>query len=194
MTETATWPPHLVVECPDALGGELCDLVVERAAGLELTAGVVAHDADGDAAPAVDPRVRRVRQAALPRTGATAPVYDQVRAVADDCNQRSFGFDLGGSVELAEDLVVVAYGPGDFYNWHLDLGGSAPTRKLSMSISLSEPSEYSGGALSFPGRVVDAVPRGGAVVFPSFLLHAVQPVKSGRRIALLAWINGPRFR
>lgn len=191
-----------MVERADGLSADLCDVVVRLAAGLDMTAGVVAHDsdvrADGDGdgdGPAVDPAVRRVRQSVLPRGAASAAVYARVAELADECNRASFGFDLGaGPVSLEEDLVVVSYGPGDFYNWHLDLGAVAPTRKLSMSISLSARSDYTGGALSFPGRVVGDVPRGGVVVFPSFLLHAVQPVKSGRRLALLAWVTGPRFR
>jgi PKHD-type hydroxylase len=90
--------------------------------------------------------------------------------------------------------VLVEYGVGGFYNWHLDAGPAAPTRKLSVSVALSDPAAYAGGGLSFPGREVAGVARGSAVVFPSFLLHAVQPVTSGRRHALLAWAGGPRFR
>jgi PKHD-type hydroxylase len=182
------WPPDLVVEQPNALDAHQCDLVVSLMAELGLTQGVVARQADD--APGVDDSVRRVRQAVLPRTAATAPVYERVAEAAHAANRASFGFELGD----LEDLVVVEYGPGDFFNWHLDLGPAAPTRKLSLSIALSSPDEYTGGAITFPGREVGGTARGTAVVFPSFLLHGVQPVTRGLRRVLLAWVGGPRFR
>lgn len=178
-----------MIEQPDALDAGQCDLVVSLMSELGLHEGGVARRAEDT--PSVDDSVRRVRQAALPRTAATAPVYERVAEVADAANRASFGFELAG---LDEDLVVVEYGPGDFYNWHLDLGPAAPRRKLSVSIALSSPEDYGGGAITFPGREVDSTPRGAAVVFPSFLLHGVQPVTRGCRRALLAWVGGPPFR
>jgi hypothetical protein len=59
---------------------------------------------------------------------------------------------------------------------------------------LSSPEDYQGGALAFPPTQFDQVSRGSALVFPSYLLHGVQPVKRGRRVALVAWVGGPRFR
>lgn len=184
----AAWPSHLVAVLPDALDGASCDQLVALLSTLRLTDGVVGRGADE--APVVDASVRRVRQAVVPRAAAAA-VYERVADVVKECNRTSFGFDLDG---LSEDLVLVEYGPGDFYNWHLDLGPDEQARKLSVSISLSSPADYDGGALTFPGREVRHPPRGGAVVFPSFLLHGVQPVTSGCRRALLAWVAGPRFR
>jgi PKHD-type hydroxylase len=139
----------------------------------------------------LDPDVRRVRQTGLPRTSETEWVYERLASVIDRCNQEYFGFDLHG---FDEDLAIVDYRSGDFYDWHLDLGRAAPSRKLSVSVLLSAPEEYDGGGLTFPGTVFDRVARGGAVLFPSFLLHGVQPVTRGRRCALLAWVGGPRFR
>lgn len=178
-----------MAEVPDVFDAATCALVLAVSEAQEQTAGVVARD-DGELA-GVDRTVRRVRQCALPRVAETEDVYQQVAALTERCNRQWFRFALDG---VHEELVVVDYGPGDFYNWHLDMGPAAPVRKLSMSILLSPPSEYEGGALTFPGRTVDAVPQGGAVVFPSFLLHGVQPVRRGRRRALLAWVGGPRFR
>lgn len=182
------WPADFVVEAPGVFDDETCDWLLGLVDERTQVDGVVARRA-GEG-PIVDEDVRRVRQNVVPQAIAPA-VYERVVAVADECNRQWFGFDLDG---VDEELILVDYGPGDFYNWHLDGGPAAPTRKLSMSILLSSPADYTGGALTFPGRVVDAVPRGSAVVFPSFLLHGVQPVKTGRRRALLAWVGGPPFR
>jgi PKHD-type hydroxylase len=35
---------------------------------------------------------------------------------------------------------------------------------------------------------------GNVIVFPSFLLHGVEPVTSGKRRSLVAWMVGPWFR
>jgi PKHD-type hydroxylase len=56
------------------------------------------------------------------------------------------------------------------------------------------PEDYEGGTLAFPTVEFDRVQRGAAVMFPSFLLHGVHPVKQGKRLALVAWVAGPRFR
>ena len=49
-----------------------------------------------------------------------------------------------------ESVQVTRYDKSHFYGWHSDYGTSADedlTRKLSMSIILSDPEEYSGGKL-----------------------------------------------
>ena len=47
------------------------------------------------------------------------------------------------------------------YDWHLDIGEmSSSTRKLSISIQLSDPEDYEGGELQFQtGRTVRAAPK-----------------------------------
>jgi len=59
---------------------------------------------------------------------------------------------------------------------------------------LSAPTDYEGGAPSLPGAVFERVSRGNAVVFASFLLHGVHPVKKGQRLGLVGWLDGPPFR
>jgi PKHD-type hydroxylase len=179
---------RLVVEVPGMLDSDQCDVLLDYVAKVGQEPGLVGTDQGG---AQVNAEVRRVRQTKVPRTPETAWIYDQLTRAIDGCNRQDFGFDLR---DFNEDLMIVDYRSGDFYDWHLDVGRGASSRKLSVSVLLSSPDEYEGGALAFPGADFDRVPRGGAVVFPSFLLHGVQPVKRGRRCALLAWVGGPRFR
>jgi len=106
----------------------------------------------------------------------------------------SYGFDLVG---LGESLQYTSYGPGQFFDWHIDTGrGGASLRKLSLSIQLSTPEEYGGGQLQFRG-VVDmpgACGQGSLVAFPSYLPHSVSPVEHGLRRSLMAWAYGPTYR
>lgn len=103
----------------------------------------------------------------------------------------TFGFDLR---DFHEELALIEYRKGDFYDWHLDIGRAAQLRKLSVTVMLTEPEQYEGGDLTFPGARFGAIPKGDAVVFPNFLLHGIQPIRRGVRHSLVAWIAGPRFR
>jgi PKHD-type hydroxylase len=83
-----------------------------------------------------------------------------------------------------------------FYTWHTDTTINNMSRKISMSIPLSSPYEYTGGEFQFMvgGEGVSVPqPRGGAIIFPSFLLHRVMPVTSGRRFSLVIWVSGPHW-
>lgn len=180
---------RLAVELADVLSSRDCEVLLGYIDSYGQVQGGVAHE-DG-AGPHLDPEIRRARQTVIPRNADTAWVYEQLGGALASCNRDCFGFDLR---DFDQDLSIVDYREGDFYDWHLDVGREAPSRKLSASVVLSSPEDYEGGALTFPGARFDRVAQGSAVVFPSFLLHGVQPVTRGRRCALLAWVGGPRFR
>jgi PKHD-type hydroxylase len=82
------------------------------------------------------------------------------------------------------------------YGWHQDYGGEI-SRKLSLVLQLSDPSEYEGGNLqvktsSEPQTVKKQ--RGFIAAFPSYVLHQVTPVTKGNRQSLVAWVSGPQFK
>ena len=76
-------------------------------------------------------------------------------------------------------------------------------RKLSVTVSLTDPKEYKGGELEFDFRNQDKsnirtcteiLPKGSLVVFPSFVWHRVKPVTKGVRHSLVIWNLGYPFR
>ena len=79
-------------------------------------------------------------------------------------------------------------------------------RKLSVTVSLSNPEDYEGGLLEFDLRNIDEIntnniikckeilPKGSIVVFPSYTWHRVSPVTSGTRLSLVQWNLGPGFK
>jgi PKHD-type hydroxylase len=79
-------------------------------------------------------------------------------------------------------------------------------RKLSVTVTLSDPKEYKGGELEFDFRNLDPdkkrnvkkckeiLPKGSLVVFPSFVWHRICPVKSGERNSLVIWNLGHPFQ
>jgi PKHD-type hydroxylase len=79
-------------------------------------------------------------------------------------------------------------------------------RKLSVTVSLTDPKEYKGGELEFDFRNEDPdkkramrtcteiLPKGSVVVFPSFVWHRVKPVTKGVRHSLVIWNLGYPFK
>lgn len=94
-------------------------------------------------------------------------------------------------------MMAVTYPTGGFFDWHIDLGhGNEATRKISISVQLTDPADYEGGELHIVSHE-KPLPRGAAgtlVAFPAHLAHRVLAIQRGEREALVAWVHGPSFR
>ena len=90
-------------------------------------------------------------------------------------------------------LLFSRTGVGEGYGRHVDNAWMAGGRTdLSFTVFLSNPDDYSGGALvleSPAGEEAMRLPAGHAVVYPSSLLHRVEPVIRGERLAAVGWIE-----
>ena len=119
-------------------------------------------------------------------------VFDHLERAINIAN-RHYRFELYGFFQGAQ---IGTYPTGGHYDWHPDMGtGNTSTRKLSISVLISDPSEYDGGDLEYRDlRGECPKERGTAIVFPSFLIHRVAPVTRGTRVSLVSWISGPPFR
>lgn len=128
-------------------------------------------------------------------TGLVA-VHRKIASKVMEVNNEHFKYHL---TDL-ETFQFTSYEQGEYYQRHLDYYASLVAgglmRKLSASIQLSDPSEYSGGDLcayvSEKPIVADKA-KGSMSFFSSFILHEVTPVIEGRRLALVVWAWGPRF-
>jgi PKHD-type hydroxylase len=117
--------------------------------------------------------------------------------------------------DWSETCQFTKYKKGQYYDWHCDswedpYTQEGPTkgkiRKLSVTVSLSDPKDYKGGELEFDFRNQDSnkknnirkcteiLPRGSLVVFPSFVWHRVKPVIKGVRRSLVIWNLGYPFK
>lgn len=135
-------------------------------------------------------------------------------------NRENFLYDLydidGGSIQYTH------YGVGEYYTWHNDgdvgscfkpnikpgsgvnlsqdqaLANGECVRKLSFSLQLSEPTDYTGGEVEFVDlsnkRYLAPKQKGTLIVFDSRLKHRVRTVKSGLRKSIVGWVVGPRWR
>lgn len=122
------------------------------------------------------------------------------RKMVDFCkfqNSSYYRYNVG----FIELIQYTEYTEDGFYEYHIDSFDHdynifVEQRKLSVTIQLTDPSEYEGGDLEFynPRTPVKA-PRekGTAVTFPSYMYHRVTPVTKGKRHSLVMWLTGPDF-
>ena len=144
--------------------------------------------------------IRSTKVAWVPRGPDTENVYSRVEQAVLELNARFFRFDLSGLAAMQYAL----YGgqEGGHFDWHKDYGRdphdpAQEPRKLTLSLQLSDPSDYQGCDLQVrAGNLIDTVPRerGTLVAFPANVLHQVTPIESGIRRSLVIWAVGPDFR
>ena len=171
---------------PGAISDDLI-AKIEEAAGETKRAGTFNSGGDD---------IRSSRVAWL--TG-TPWVLDMLHQYADAANQAAFH----AHVYKKADVQFTEYHASEngHYSWHHDIDWNRADgldRKLSITVQLSDPSEYEGGEFSFSEvetpDVAQSKQKGTVLVFPSYLQHAVSPVTSGVRKSLVAWFEGPAWR
>ena len=140
-------------------------------------------------------------------------LFDLIHPYMEEAN-RNAGWNF--KIDWTESIQITRYTKNGFYTWHVDQDAkpypsSSPyenyrgkTRKLSMTINLTDPTTYEGGRMQFEfpkiakkavvRECVAARPQGSVIVFPSFVLHRVTPVTKGTRYSLVAWFLGEPFR
>ncbi len=140
-------------------------------------------------------KIRRSQVSWLQKTPDTAWVFEKLGHIASSLNAQYYRFDLTG---FGEPIQLTNYDQSEqgMYGWHQDYGGGT-SRKLSLVLQLTDPSQYEGGNLQVltsgqPQTVRKQ--RGLVAAFPSYVLHQVTPVMSGNRQSLVAWVSGPAFK
>jgi len=131
--------------------------------------------------------------------------FNRLNSVIEKINEDFYNFDLNGY----SDIQYTSYyaEEGGKYDYHIDMSTGnkisdnllkyGDTRKLSMSLILSDSSSYEGGKFTMKlGEDEFEVEqkRGRIIFFPSFFLHKVHPVTKGIRKSIVAWVEGPKFR
>tara|TARA_B100000287_G_C20668364_1_gene792529 strand:- start:2405 stop:3019 length:615 start_codon:yes stop_codon:yes gene_type:complete len=118
-------------------------------------------------------------------------IYEVLFEMVLEANDNLFQFDID---KVTDQLHYVIY-PTDsgHLDWHMDIGyGNVNRRKLATTVQLSDPDDYEGGDfqcwyggqngfINFPRE------KGDVLIFPSFFMHRVTPIKSGERKALVFW-------
>ena len=114
-----------------------------------------------------------------------------------------------------ESSQFTIYEKGHYYGWHVDQNDTpfkheskninGKTRKLSLTLQLTDKTKYEGGDFQFKWiqddkkdllniiTVDDAKDIGTVIVFPSFIYHQVLPITKGKRESLVNWSVGKSF-
>lgn len=125
-------------------------------------------------------------------------LYDRLFPLALDANHKSFHFDI----DIVTDPIHYVIYPedGGHLDWHMDVGVYGTNkRKLAMTVQLSDPNEYTGGEFEIwmggkDGFIELPRQKGEVIIFPTFCMHRVKPITSGRRKCLVFWTGGRPFR
>ncbi len=174
----------------DAFSKQELDWLQEKASNSNQPA-LVATDNDSG----IDTNIRRSQVSWLEDNPDNMWVFEKLAHVVSQLNTDYYNFDLTG---FGENLQLTNYDQSEngMYGWHQDYGGRV-SRKFSLSVQLTDPSEYEGGNLQIMTTgepVTSRKQRGVITAFPSYVLHQVTPVTQGSRQSLVAWVSGPAFK
>ena len=141
-------------------------------------------------------------------------IYKEIQPYIHEANKNA-GWNFNW--DFSESFQFTKYKKEQYYGWHCDSwdkpydspqnpNSHGKIRKLSVTVTLSDPKDYKGGELEFDFRNMDPdkkrnvykckeiLPKGSLVVFPSFVWHRICPVKSGERNSLVIWNLGYPFQ
>jgi PKHD-type hydroxylase len=171
------------------------NLLLAQPEWLNLQAGCVGGSGPAD----VNAAIRESQISWLGAKPELQPIWEKLAVAVAEVNRRFFHFDLTGFHEPMQLGLYTGETQGH-YDWHTDASPSDThvPRKLSLSMLLSDPSEFEGGEFQVK-TCNDAVQtldtqKGRAWFFPSYTLHRVAPVTKGVRRSLVLWVGGPAFR
>lgn len=196
----------------EAFNNEELDAICELGAR-DLVEGTIAgkkenHDGVADTPKNVGPvsnkSVRSSKVSFHKKNDETEWIFERLNGLIEMCNNRWYNYDLNGYE--AFQYTEYHWDEEGHYDWHVDTQfGVLPydnlnleMRKLSLTLLLNDPAEdFEGGELQIGSPLnpeTCATKKGTAILFPSFQLHRVAPVRKGIRKSLVVWVLGPKFK
>lgn len=147
-----------------------------------------------DGAPSAGRQARRVkRNEQLPRDSEAAK---KMGGIVSGALRRHAAFISAALPYRMTEPLFNRYAPGMRYGAHIDnaiMFQTPPLRSdVSVTVFLSEPSEYDGGELvmeEIGARRKLKLAAGAALLYPSTSLHRVEPVTRGARLAAVLWVQ-----
>ena len=142
-----------------------------------------------------DNKIRSATEYPVYPTEETEWLYGKIIDIIKIANDEYFKYDIS---HLVSPLSLMCYDSdreiSGHYDWHRDVGdGNTSTRKISITIQLSDENDYEECDLIVvdSGQHVAVREQGSISLFPSYVMHRVNPVENGKRYALVTWIHGP---
>ena len=174
---------------------EECDFIIKVGTDPEIVTLGPSVVGGGGSNSRVDEDIRKSTIGWLPVHEKTNWIFQRITAAVTNINNDFYKYDL---THIENIQFTVYKEDSNFYGQHIDaMYETNASRKLSVSVQLTDPTEYDGGEFAlYTGKDPAILPkqRGTALFFPSWSLHEVMPVTRGTRYALVTWICGPRFK
>jgi PKHD-type hydroxylase len=170
-----------------------CDVIIDLARKYEVKEPIVGLTEGGEG---LVPELRRCDLRWLPPAPETALLYETIMSVAQWVNSMAWQLPVSGLGSFLQFTEYYEANQGH-YGWHADRGRGFERRALSLSVQLSGSADYEGGDLEFknceisPEHKAAFRQRGTMIFFPSQAVHRVTQVTKGRRLSLVAWLDGP---
>jgi len=138
-------------------------------------------------------------------------IYDIINPFIHSANKNA-GWNFQWDWNESSQFTI--YEKGNYYGWHTDQGVPlkneskniyGKTRKLSLTLQLTDKTKYEGGDFQFMWIQRDkknllntitidgAKDMGTVIIFPSFIFHQVLPITKGKRESLVNWSIGKSF-
>ena len=138
-------------------------------------------------------------------------IYDILNPFIQEANKEA-GWNF--QWDWNETCQFTIYKKDQYYGWHADQASTpytnvaskninGKTRKLSLTLQLTDEKNYTGGDFQFKWMhsikgidtktVKDLRGIGTIIVFPSFVYHRILPVTKGKRESLVNWSIGKNF-
>lgn len=190
---------HPFIALSGVFTSDECDLISDIGSSLPMMDSVVGGE------QSIYSNHRQSKNSFMNPVAETDWIFNRLIEASTFVNDKYFQYDLYGFsyiqyTEYGSDL--------DHYNWHMDLdpvkdvqiGNIATTRKLSLSVILTDQSDFEGGNFEIymnPDATAEHVvnqEKGSVIFFPSYAMHRVTPVSDGTRKSLVVWIEGPKFK
>ena len=179
------WQPYVLFK--SAIPSTMCEVIIKLHDQLAYTSAGVLDDGK-----TITSRVRNVEIQGSEIQWLNAMLIGYTRIA----NHMNFRYDL--TDDDKERLQFSKYEKGMYFHNHMDYDGSpdtpAYTRKLSVTVQLSDPKTYEGGKLILHNCNLSSltcpVDQGTIMIFDSRWFHRVKPVTSGVRYSLVKWVHG----
>lgn len=172
----------MLIEIPEVLTLAECDAIRDA-----LSNEAVWRDG-GETAAGAAKAVKNNHQAAM-----TEPAIRGAAKKIENALGENKLFNAATQIEKMGRILFSRYNEGMSYGDHVDAPFIDGVRTdISLTLFLSDPADYDGGALVIKGHGHEdkiRLPAGSAILYPSTYVHEVTTVTRGVRLACVAWIK-----
>lgn len=171
----------------DILNSDACDKIIAAyTQSFVETEPPIIGEGNGE----IDRNIRNVERVILPTH---KDIGGRLAAAGFDANNQAWKFNI----THANQAEFLKYPANGRYTAHMDtfLNPSVECRKLTILAFLND--DFEGGKFFIQDgheRYYPPQSKGTVLVFPSFLPHGVEDIKSGTRYSVVCWLVGPFFK